>query len=101
LKAKSAKESLMSQTIVNKLLDYITENFLVERNEIMLDRSLVDEGIIDSTGLVELIVFIEEEFSIAVEEDQMTKDNLGSVIKIGNFIERETDQQAMVLSKAV
>jgi acyl carrier protein len=101
LKAKSAKESLMSQTIVNKLLDYITENFPVERNEIMLDRSLVDEGIIDSTGLVELIVFIEEEFSIAVEEDQMTKDNLGSVIKIGNFIERETDQQAMVLSKAV
>ncbi len=91
----------MSQTIVNKLLDYITENFLVERNEIILDRSLVDEGIIDSTGLVELIVFIEEEFSIAVGEDQMTKDNLGSVIKIGNFIERETDQQAMALSKAV
>ena len=91
----------MSQTIVNKLLDYITENFLVERNEIILDRSLVDEGIIDSTGLVELIVFIEEEFSIAVGEDQMTKDNLGSVIKIGNFIEREMDQQAMALSKAV
>lgn len=91
----------MSQEIVDKLLDYIAENFLVDRNEIILDRSLVDEGIIDSTGLVELIVFIEEEFEIAVGEDQMTRDNLGSVIKIGNFIEREMDQQAPVLSKAV
>ena len=62
----------MSHEIENKLLDYITENFLVDRSEIMLDRSLIDEGIIDSTGLVEIIAFIEDEFLITVGEDQMT-----------------------------
>ena len=91
----------MSQEVVNKLLDYITENFLVERTEIVLDRSLLDEGIIDSTGLVELIVFIEEEFSISVGEEKMTKENLGSVLKIVNFIEREIGQKASVLSNSV
>ena len=91
----------MSQEIVNKLLDYITENFLVERTEIVLDRSLLDEGIVDSTGLVELIVFIEEEFSISVGEEKMTKENLGSVLKIVNFIEREIGQKASVLSNSV
>ena len=91
----------MSQEIVNKLLNYITENFLVERNEIDLERSLVDEGIIDSTGLVELIVFIEDEFTISVGEEKMTKENFGSVIKIINFIIREMDQQATVFSKTV
>ena len=91
----------MSQEIVNKLLDYITENFLVERTEIVLDRSLLDEGIVDSTGLVELIVFIEEEFSISVGEEKMTKENLGSVLKIVNFIEREIGQKASILSNSV
>ena len=91
----------MSNEIENKLLDYITENFLVERSEIMLNRSLIDEGIIDSTGLVEIIAFIEDEFLITVGEDQMTKDNLGSVIKIVNFIEREMNLQPNAISKAV
>ena len=49
----------------------------------------------------EIIAFIEEEFWIAVGEDQMTKDNLGSVIKIVNFIEREMAQQTTALSEAV
>ena len=82
----------MSKEIRNKLLDFIVENFLVEKDEIDLDKSLVDEGIIDSTGLVEIIAFIEEEFSIKVEDEQMTRDNFGSVVKIIDFIEKEIHQ---------
>ncbi len=89
----------MSQEIENTLLDFIVENFLVDKDEIELDKSLLDEGIIDSTGLVEIIAFIEEEFSIKVEEEQMTRDNFGSVVKIIDFIEKEIYQPAALLSK--
>ena len=75
--------------IHRKLMDFITRNFLIEEEEIILDESLVDQGIIDSFGLIEIASFIENEFSISVEEDQMKRDNFGSVIKIVNFIERE------------
>ena len=91
----------MSQEIQNKLLDFIAGNFLVDKDEIDLNKSLVDEGIIDSTGLVEIIAFMEEEFSIKVEEDQMTIDNFGSVVKIVDFIKKEINQQPTLLSKAI
>lgn len=79
----------MSQEIQYKFLDFITIQFSVERDEIDLEKSLIDEGIIDSFGLIEIVSFIEKEFDIVVQDDQMTMKNFGSVIKIVNFIEQE------------
>lgn len=77
-------------TIQEKLLNFITRNFMVERDEIDLAKSMIDEGIIDSFGLVEIATFMEEEFSMAVEEDDMNRENFGSVLKIVDFIYRKT-----------
>lgn len=63
---------------------------MVERDEIDLAKSMIDEGIIDSFGLVEIATFMEEEFSMAVEEDDMNRENFGSVLKIVDFIYRKT-----------
>ena len=79
----------MSQKILNLLLDFISRNFIVEKEEINLEESLIDEGIIDSFGLVEIASFLEEEFSIVVQDDQMNRNNFGSVLKIVDFIQRE------------
>ena len=79
----------MSEIIQEQLLGFLTRNFLVTEDEILLDESLVDQGIIDSFGLIEIATFIENSFPMIVSEEQMTRDNFGSVLKIVNFIEKE------------
>ena len=79
----------MSQETMDQFLDFVSRNFLVEKEEIELDKSLIDEGIIDSFGLLEIASFIEKEFGIIVAEEQMNRDNFGSALKIVDFIERE------------
>lgn len=82
----------MSQEIQDKLLAFITSSFMVEREEIDLDKSMIDEGIIDSFGLIEIASFMEREFNLKVREEQMIRSNFGSVHKIVDFIRRETAQ---------
>ena len=82
----------MSQEIQDKLLAFITSSFMVEREEIDLDKSMIDEGIIDSFGLIEIASFMEREFNMKVREEQMIRSNFGSVHKIVDFIRRETAQ---------
>jgi acyl carrier protein len=77
--------------IKEKLLGFICLNFMVETEDINLNESMIDQGIIDSFGLVEIAGFIEEEFSIKIEENQMNRDNFGSVLKIVDFIKREME----------
>jgi acyl carrier protein len=74
---------------MEKLLDFVTRNFQVEREDIELDKSLIDEGIIDSFGLVEIAGFITKTFDIVIEDDDMQRDNFGSVLKIVAFICRK------------
>ncbi|MFW5775609.1 MAG: acyl carrier protein [Chitinivibrionales bacterium] len=76
--------------IHEKLMSFLCSNFLVEKDEIDINKSLVDTGIIDSIGLVEIAAFIKREYGIEVGEEQMTRDNFGSVVKIVTFIIRET-----------
>jgi acyl carrier protein len=63
---------------------------MVDRDEIDLDKSMIDDGIIDSFGLIEIATFMEKEFEMKVGEEKMIRDNFGSVNKIVAFIERET-----------
>lgn len=65
---------------------------MIERQEINLDKSIIDEGIIDSFGLIEIAAFIEKEFHIPIGEEQMNRSNFESVHKIVDFITRETEQ---------
>ncbi len=82
----------MPQEIQDKLLTFITSSFMVEREEIDLDESMIDEGIIDSFGLIEIATFMEKEFSMTIGEEHMIRSNFGSVNKIVDFILRETGQ---------
>lgn len=88
-------EKILRETqngIMGKLRNFITENFLsstgldaFENND-----SFMEKGIIDSTGILELLEFIEEEFHIRVEDEEIIPDNLDSVDKITSFISRKS-----------
>jgi acyl carrier protein len=76
----------------DKLRRYILENFLFtdDQSELNDDDSFMDKGIIDSTGILELIFFLEEEFSMKVEDEEMIPDNLDSINKVISFIETKS-----------
>lgn len=83
----------MENEIQDTLINFIAETFFVEKDEIDLEESLVAEGIIDSMGLIEIAAYIEEEFAIGVQEDQMTRSNFGSVVNIVKFIKNEINSR--------
>jgi acyl carrier protein len=65
---------------------------MVDEDEIDLDKSMIYEGIIDSFGLVEIAAFLEKQFSIKISQDDMIRENFGSVLKIVAFVERRMKQ---------
>ncbi|MDB4576227.1 acyl carrier protein [bacterium] len=71
------------------LRKFVLENYLFTEDEGALkdDDSFLDNGILDSMGVLELISFLEEELSTSVEGDEVTPDNLDSINKVLTFIE--------------
>jgi acyl carrier protein len=54
------------------------------------DVSLLDSGIIDSTGVMEVVAFLEETYGIEVADDELVADNLDSVSRLARFVERKS-----------
>ena len=79
----------MSETR-DKIRAFIMENFLFGNDQgLNDDTSLLDEGIIDSTGILELVSFLEEEFSISVEDEEILPENLDSIKNVVAYLERK------------
>ena len=79
----------MSTTKI-KIKKFIIENFLFGNEDGLSDEtSFLDEGIIDSTGVLELVSFIEENFNIKVKDDELIPENLDSINNIDGYIERK------------
>ena len=73
--------------VVAKVREYIVENYLFGDDENLKDDSeFMEEGIIDSTGILELVTFLEDEFSITVEDDELIPENLNSFKNIGSYL---------------
>lgn len=69
---------------------FITSNFYVADPAALQDgTSLLDSGVVDSTGMLEVIFFIEETFGIKVDYSEMVPDNLDSIERIANFVTRK------------
>jgi acyl carrier protein len=81
--------------VQNKIRTFIVENYLFGDDEgLESHTSFLDEGIVDSTGILELIEFISEEFSIIVEDDELVPENLDSIDNVTAFVGRKSGQQS-------
>ncbi len=81
--------------VKNKIRTFIIDNYLFGDDEgLESNTSFLDEGIVDSTGILELIEFISQEFSITVEDDELVPENLDSIDNVSAFIGRKTGQTA-------
>ena len=74
-----------------KIRTYIAHNLLFSDNGFTYndDDSFLQEGIIDSIGVLELVLFVEETFDLIVPDFEITPDNFDSVNKLTNFIRRK------------
>ena len=80
----------MNNNYAQSLRDFIRENFLFGAEEEFSDHdSLVERGIIDSTGVLELVMFLEDSFLISVDDEELVPDNLDSINRLVNFVERK------------
>ena len=76
---------------IPKIRAFIFENFLFDAEEDALqnEASFLEQGIIDSTGVLELVDWLEEEFDMTVEDEELIPENLDSVIVLAGFITRK------------
>lgn len=72
---------------------FVCDNFIVEDGDFADDDSLLDKGILDSTGILELVSFLEETFSIKLTDDEVVPANLDSVDKVCGFLARKDDRK--------
>jgi acyl carrier protein len=76
--------------IKQQVRSFVTTNFYVPDPDSLSDEtSLLDQGIIDSTGVLEVIGFLEETFGITVEDSEMLPENLDSIERITGFVTRK------------
>jgi len=60
---------------------------LEKPEDLIDDESMLNKGIMDSTGVLELVAFLESTFEITVEDDELSRDNLDSIDKIVSYLE--------------
>ena len=73
-----------------EIREFVIENLLFGDDTGLTDTtSFRDEGIVDSTGVLELVAFLETQFSISVEGSEYVPDNLDSIEKIAAFVARK------------
>jgi len=78
----------MTTSTTEKLRKFILENYLFTDDEAALNNSdsFLDKGIIDSTGILEVIMFVEDNFGFKVRDEEMLPENLDSIDSLVRFV---------------
>jgi acyl carrier protein len=85
----------MTDTIAQEVKDFVVTNFLFGQggDRLTEDLSFLEGGIIDSTGVLELVAFLEQRFSIAVDDRELLPENLDSIANVSLFVKRKLAAQ--------
>ena len=80
----------MASDLKERLLGYVTDTFLFgQRGDLVAETMLLEKGIVDSTGVLELVTFIEEECALKVADSELVPENFGSVQRLADYVERK------------
>lgn len=81
---------MANKTIEQELLTYITKELAPGNPDLEPETNL--SGVVDSTAVMELVVWIEGKYGFDLEIDDITPDNFGSVRALADYIERNTNK---------
>ncbi len=86
----SPEPSQRMQDVQQRVKQFVVENFYVsDPSEVGDDTSLIATGLVDSTGMLEVIAFLETEFGIRIRDLEMVPDNLETIGRIASFVGRK------------
>lgn len=83
----------MNEALRLSIRSFLLENYLFTTNTAAIDwdDSLLGRGIVDSTGMLEVILFMEEQLGVKIRDEEMLPENLDSINKIARFVESHRD----------
>jgi acyl carrier protein len=78
--------------IKKEIKEYISKNLLFSNDGYGFtdDASFLEEGIVDSQGVMELVMFVEDQFKISVADEDITPDNFDSVQLLADYVRRKS-----------
>lgn len=81
----------MTETIESRVRAYVVDRFLFGKGSDKLgtEDSFLEKGLIDSTGILEVVMFLEEHFAIKVQDEDLVPENLDSLGRIARFVKRK------------
>ncbi len=81
----------MEQQHERELRQYVIDNFLFGQggSELKNDDSFMERGIVDSTGVLELVAFLEEQFQVKVEDEDLIPANLDSINNLLLYLKKK------------
>jgi len=85
---------MQTSEIGHEIRRFLVETFLFGRKEQFSDDQPLMDTVIDSHGVVELVVFLQERFNITVQDEEVTTENLDSVNKAVAYVARKMAGQA-------
>jgi acyl carrier protein len=76
--------------IENQIKQFILKNlYFAEDNTLDDDASFLETGVVDSTGVMELVAFVQTEFGVTVEPEEIVVENFDSIRKVARFVRRK------------
>lgn len=83
-------------TIATQIKSFIIDNFLFGDTSVELgaDASLIESDLVDSTGILELVSYVEMTYGLTVNDAEIVPDNFDSINRIASFVEARIGQQA-------
>jgi acyl carrier protein len=77
----------------SEIKQFIIENFMFGEEDYSFreDDSFLKKGLIDSTGVLELVAFVEEKYALAVEDEELVPENFDSISRLAEYIRKKTN----------
>lgn len=77
--------------VENKIRQFLIENFVLSEqvDEMGFDESLLENGVVDSTGILELVFFVEDQFQIEIDTSEVVPENFDSINCLATYIKQK------------
>jgi acyl carrier protein len=81
--------------IQSKIRQFLVENFVLSEriDELGFDESLMENEVVDSTGILELVFFVEDQFGIKIDTSEVLPENFDSINALAAYIRRKQEAQ--------
>lgn len=84
---------MKTKIILKDLIDYLKKGnpLIRNRKNIPLDKSLLELGLIDSFGVIEIITYLEKKYKIRINDNEITKEKFGSLNKMSKLVSEKIE----------